>query len=644
MFYKKINLILLSFYCLLVGSSNCNQVPIASISDNKDKLQNTQEAVNPPTLALDSCRGLGSISCMGGAKTHFLVQYKGRIANIDPQVEGQLAFIGLADGAALSTKVSSIIKSTIDAKDQVEKLLWQAEGDFIYWHKLAKVGTGTKEWIISVEEDVYKKLTSNKYAMHMLYIQHGASVQDYAASTTPVQMDATDTDQLLPNYQNINLEAISPIEEQTSNGTSWFLKGKIADAYVKEDAKIGFILVRDTVNPYHLVQQVIASEDGWPTLTTLFNDEMIIVPGTLREMDPSIVGDLSNSETPIQGGNFKIFCYLIQNQHYYLSQMEHIMADVTENSLSQESVPPSITFTGDNHSLKVLDLSILREKVSGQVQNVTFADFKVEYFVNDQAASLPAHLKTSLLFLQKGIIWRTATIESLFKTLDGSNRNATVTDDGTMCLVADANRPLDKSCIDFFSRAADYEYFAYLFSTETHKLTFCTQKEAITIEERQKAEPPQEDASNSNQLSVQAIHITLGNEEANITLHTPLFSKNYATYTLPTVRLGQLDKNELNHRGFLIAKAEALNNTKMDDHSPVIDEFIKNKINDKNKEISYDNKFLIFQEDLTQTKQFRELLYTVYKDKQNYQSLVISYWAQYKDKIIWSNPVSIIIK
>lgn len=209
-----------------------------------------------------------------------------------------------------------------------------------------------------------------------------------------------------------------------------------------------------------------------------------------------------------------------------------------------------------------------------------------------------------------------------------------------MCMVADANRPLDKSCIDFFSRAADYEYFACLFSTEAYKLTFYTQKEEITIQERQKAEPPQKDASNSNQLSLQAIHITLEHEEANITLHKPFFGKNYATYTLPKVTLepNQLDKNELNHRGFLIAKAEALNNTKMDDHSPVIQEFV----NDTNKEVSYDNKCLIFQEDLTQEKQLTDQLYKAYKDeKQSDQTLVISYWAQYKDKIIWSSPVSI---
>lgn len=628
MFYKKIHLPLLPFAGLLLGGE-CKQVPISSISDHKDNLQNNKVKRNKPQVSLFSCRSLGSLSCMGGAKeADFLLQVKGSIS-IDPQ-EGQVGFIWLSSGAASPNP--SIINNAINAKGQVETLIPQDAGGgiYIYWDKISKIGTGTKEWIIQVGEEAYKKLTSNKYAMHMLCAPSGTSAPNYVVATTPFQMGITGKDQSLPDYRNIGLEAISVVERQQSNGPGWFLKGKIAGSF-PADVKIGFILVQEGVNPYNLVQQVIASKEGWPTEATSFNDAMIIVPGTLRQMDPPIVGDLLSSQAPIQGGNFKILCYLIQNKHYYLSQMEHVLSDVSESSLSQESAPPSITFTGNRHGLKVSNLKLRREQVSGQVQNVKFSDFKVEYFINDQVEALPANLKPSVIFVPKGGIWRTLQLETLFKQSYESNSNAIVTDDGTICLVSDASKPLGKSCIDFFSRAADYGYFACLFSTEDHKLKFYTQKEEVSIEENEinKAQPPKLDE----------LKIELDNTGANITLHqTGFFKWNYATFTPPKVSIepNEFDKKEMMPRGFVIAEHLTSNSTKMDDYSSTIQNFI----NDKQK-VSQSNKFIIFQEQLTQTQQDRlkQELYDACRKADG--TLGIGYWAQYKNKIIWSKPVSI---
>ena len=475
MLYNKNKLMLsLSYYFLFIFS-NCKQVPITSISDHKDIQQDHTLAHKTPILSLSSCKELGSISCMGGAKTDFLVQCKGTISNIDLPLKGQLAFIGIVDGAKPPNKASAIVKSAIDAKDKVETLLWQGEDGFIYWHK---PDTGINEWIIKIQEQDYKKLMSKTYAVHMVYLPNGASPQDYIISTNSVQMNAKSKDEWLPNYKNIGLEAMYPIEEQINNTTGWFLKGKIQNAYLKDDTKMGFILLRESINPYPLVQQIIASEDGWPTVPTPFNDEMAIIPGTLREMDGAIVFTLLSDHAPIQGGKFKIICYWIQNQHCYLSQMEHIISDGRSKSYS--SAPPTILFRDDGHNLKVFNVSLCSEQISKRRQAVTLSDFKIEYAVNGQVTSLPPYLKQSLLFLQKGTLWRTATIESLFKKLDASNQKAGISDDGTICLVTDSGKLLDQSCINFFNRAADYEYFVCLFSKENAKLTFCTQKENIT--------------------------------------------------------------------------------------------------------------------------------------------------------------------
>ncbi|MGI2257693.1 hypothetical protein ACRRVD_04165 [Candidatus Cardinium hertigii] len=638
MFYNKNKLILFLFYHFLLLSSNCKQVPISSISEHKDIQQDYTLARKPPVLSLSSCKELGSISCMEGAKTDFLVQCKGTISNIDLPLKGQLAFIGIVDGAKPLNKASAIVKSAIDAKDKIETLLWQGEDGFIYWHK---ADTDINESIIKIKEEDYKKLISKKYAVHMLYLPNSASPKDYIISNNSVQIDIKGKDALLPNYQNIGLEAMYPIEEQINNATDWFLKGKIQNAYLKDDAKMGFILVREPINPYPLVQKVIASKDGWPTAPTSFNDEMIIIPGTLREIDPAIVGTLLSNHAPIQGGKFKIICYWIQNQHCYLSQMEHIISDGTSKSYS--SAPPTILFTDDGHNLKVSNVSLCSEQVSEGRQAVTLSDFKIEYVVNNEVTPLPAHLKPSLLFLQKGTLWRTATIESLFKKLDASNQKAGISDDGTICLVTDSGKLLNQSCINFFSRAADYEYFVCLFSKENHKLTFCTQKEKITIEKKEKPQPPKKDIPESHG----PIHITLDNKNAHITLGIyrwwPLLS-SYVDYSLPKVTLvpSQLDKNNLADRGFLITKAKKLNASKMDDYSCVINKFIENK--SKNGSVFYKNTFLIFQEKLNPEMK-QELINNMYnayeKESAGKQTLKISYWAKCENKIVWSNPVSI---
>ncbi|MGI2298957.1 hypothetical protein ACRRVB_04220 [Candidatus Cardinium hertigii] len=634
MFYNKNKLILSLFYYLLSVSSNCKQVPISSISYHKDIQQDHTLADKPPLLSLSSCRPLGSISCIAGAKTDFLVQCKGTISNMDFPLKGELAFIGIVDGAELSTQTLAIVKSAIDAKD-VKTLLWQGEDGFIYWHK---PDTGINEWIIKIKEQDYKKLASKKYALHMLYLPNGASPQDYIISTNSVQMNTQGKDQLLPNYQNIGLEAMDPIEQQTNNSTSWFLKGKINTEYLKNGTKTGFILFREQISPYPLVQQVMASKDGWPTAFTSFNDEMVIIPGKLREMDPAIVGNLLSSQAPIQGGKFKVICYWMQNEHCYLSQIEHIISDGTTKSYAT----PAILFTDDGHDVKVSNVSLCRAQVSGGKEMVTLSDFKIDYAVNGQITSLPADLKPYLLFLQKGNVWRTATIESLFKKLDASKKKTGISDDGTICLVTGSGTLLDPSCIDFFSRATDYEYFVCLFSKANQKLTFCTQKENITI---QKKETPQLQKKDRPQSS-QPIDITLDNKNAYITFTKSvwwnLLSKPYIDYSLPKVTLTpkQLDKDKPQNRGFLIAKVGKLNGSKMDDHNDVIDNFIRNK----NGAISHDGTFLIFEEELTEAMQqtLKSNMYEAYQNEsEGNRTLEICYWAEYKNKIVWSSPVSI---
>ncbi|MCT4697460.1 hypothetical protein [Candidatus Cardinium sp. TP] len=636
----------LSFIYILCGGgcSRCTQAPIPSISDSQDSA-----LPNKPVVALSSCRPLGSLSCMGGTKTDWFFRFKGHIFNVAPASKGQVAFIGSVGSATCDERgtfqeLLSLVKSAIDAKNEVKKFIWLDENRFIYWNKINKVGMGSTEWTVQAEEEIYKKLTSKKYTMHMVYLPSGGSDQDYVVSTTPFQMDRRETQPLLPNYRGIGLEAMAAIENQGTNGTGWFLKGGLTNFYPK-DEKVGFLLVKEGVNPYHLVQQIITSGDEWPTQVTSFNDEMIVIPGRLRRMDPPIIGTLCNSQSPIQGGKFKILCYLIQGPHYYLSQMGHILSNVTESPLVQESVPPSITFTGNSHSLKVLDLKLYREQASGQVRDVKLSDCTIEYAVNDQVTALPPDAVVALFFLQKGTIWRTAQLESLFEASSTSNSNTSMTDDRTICLVTDVRKPLDPSCIDFFSHGKDYEYMTCVFLD--HKLKFYRQREPLSIEVHEVNQTKLPKLELKETAKPNNPKITLDNTEAHVTItKTGLFKPDDVSYKLPIVHLAPsgFDLHAYRHRGFIVFIDDT--NIKED-----INKYIT-KHSEKNLyEIKKEEKYvLIFKDDVKQEtlENYLHLLYQAVKSRKPKEkvsvkcdNVYISYWMQYKNELIWSERVPI---
>ncbi|WP_342265378.1 hypothetical protein [Cardinium endosymbiont of Philonthus spinipes] len=624
MLYKKITLPLLPFAGLLIVSScdNGNQASVSVIPDNHKDSNSRKELQG----SLDAYKALGSLSYEEGKQSSFLLQVKGRISSKNHQLTGQVGFVLLPSSGALKDD-SPIMKNAIKVKDQNKKLIPQGEGVFVYWDKIGKITAGTVNHIIRLEEAAYKKLTSKKYQLCMVYAPSGAAGINEVVATIP--MDLTGRDSSLPVYRGIGLKALDPTEKQLNDDQGWALKGAIGESF-KAGAQVGFILVKDGVNPYGLVQQVIASENKWPTGITSFSGDMIMIPvDKLRDLDPPIIMDFPQNEAPIQGGKFNLHCYWTRNGHYYLSQVE-------------DTSPPSITFTGSKHSLKVSALKLVREQLSGQVQNVKLSGGAVEYSVNGQAAEIPAGQQPALVVVKDDAVWRSSTLVDLRKKSLESNSNVSITDDRTICLIADVNKPLDQSCIDFFSKGTDYQYFACLFSTDDYKLKFYTQKQQVDIETTEvgKTAQPKEESK------VDKLKITLDNTGANITVKYKtlvIFGSSGATYTLPKVNLepSDFDTNNIPQRGFLITKnLEGGAAPTIANFSDKIQKFI-----DDSKGVDHDksNQTVIFRED--NQNDLKEILYDAYNsEKKGKYTLVIGYWAQYKDQIIWSEPVSIELK
>ncbi len=621
-----------------------------TVSDSDNHIPKEDKEGSQLQVSLGSCKRLATISCLQGKKTDLLLHVEGEVIMTDPQAPYYLVLIGVANGGSI-TKESPIVTTAIDNKNEVEKLMWQEDGSFIYPLKVDALSLDTKQLkftipITVLDKDQYIKLTSKSYNMHMLWVQNGAD----AISTASVPMDSPDKDEPLPDYQAIGLKALS----QSGNDTGWFLKGEVATSYRnKNHVEVGFLLVKEGVNPYNLVKQAIADENEWPIKTELFNNgHLIVVPGKFRNLQPNIVGNLLTHEAPIQSGKYKICCYFVQNKtHYYLSQMEHFLAE--ESSLAQDSPTPLITFDGSTHRLTISNLKLSRDKITGQFNNVTLAGDVIEYFADGQKKSIPSDQASYVVFIKekKGVpyIWRTAMIESLVKALRESNSNDST--NGNILVVQDPSKPLSQSAIAFFSSEAAYSYFPCLCATQGSMFKFHGSQEELSITENK------EEEQLTNPLKVPIPPITLDNTGAHITLHVgnswkrAFFSDaNYTTYVFPKVTLSS--KIESQNQGYIVVKAE---------HKETIQktaEELFRKI-DKNKGYIYDPMLgFIFLKRVINTEydekraaegpsDFSVDLYKAYSKNKVLakEAFFISYWFEAETgKIVCSDPVSIVVK
>ncbi len=635
----------------MTSCQNCgsHKDPVTvSYSDNHMPKEDTESSQLQVSIA--SCKRLATISCLQGKKTDLLVHVEGEVIMADPQAPYHLVLIGVADGGSI-TKESPIVTTAIDNKNEVEKVMWQEDGSFIYPLKVDALSLDTKQLkftipITVLDKDQYIKLTSKSYNMHMLWVQNGT----HAISAASVPMDSPDKDEPLPDYQAIGLKALS----QSGNDTGWFLKGDVATSYQNNDhVEVGFLLVKEGVNPYNLVKQAIADENEWPIKTELFNNgDLMVVPGKFRNLKPNIVGNLLTHEAPMQSGKYKICCYFVQNKtHYYLSQMEHFLAEAS--SLAQDSPTPFMTFDGSTHRLTISNLKLTRDKITGQVKNVTLSGDAIEYFADGQKKSIPSDQASYVVFIKakKGVpyIWRTVMIESLVKALRESNSNDST--NGNILVVQDPSKPLSQSAIAFFSSEEAYSYFPCLCTTQGSIFKFHGSQEKLSIAENKEGQELK------NPLKVPIPPITLDNTHAHITLHPGgslkkfLYAKdNYTIYKFPEVPfLGKI--NTQNH-GYIIVKAE---------HKETIQEKAEklfSKIN-KNKGYMYEPMLgFIFLKRVINTEDFEKTapeapsdfsidLYKAYSKNKVLakEALFISYWFEDETgKIVCSDPVSIEVR
>lgn len=434
------------------GLLGCTQVTLSSI-----------QASSSTQVTLQSSHLLGSISCLEGTQTAFLVQCTGLVSN--PNAQGAVGIIGIPAGTALQPDV---LEQARRVNQKRGKLLWQ-DGCFVFWQRGNTQGKNSISF--ALEESNDQQLATRNYIIYMVHTE-GASNIIHA----PTGIKLTIPQRSWPlDYNALQLRATGYGTKQVQDGVEWLLKGSIAAQATLPDDVFGFFLVRERKNPYKLMQKIIGSGEPWPIKPTLLND-CLIVPNSMRKKDHALEGHLLSNDLPLKEGSFSLFCYVKQGSGWYISQMEHVLPSMVHGRLSTVATPkpPTLALQGARYKVAPLQPEVCCASLSGRMQSVQWTNRTPEN-------TLPADVQPCILFLRQGTIWRTMKLEALFAQLRTANYNVCVNEEHTLCLTTDESKTLDPNCFAFFDSSHDFQCFTCLFSKQEGKLKYYTEKQPVSL-------------------------------------------------------------------------------------------------------------------------------------------------------------------
>ncbi|HLP35160.1 MAG TPA: hypothetical protein VK133_04200 [Amoebophilaceae bacterium] len=445
------------------GVLGCTRVTPASIQCSSE----TQ-------ITLQSSEFLGSISCLEGTQTSFLVRCTGWVSN--PKGTGAVGVIGIPADAALE----AVLEHARKVNSKRGEPLWR-DGCFVFWQK-GNAHRGTNGIAFPVEEFDRQRLTTRDYTLYMVYTEGTNIIHD----PTGLKLTIPQRDKLL-DYKALQLRATGYGIKQVEHGVEWLLKGSVAkQATLPVDPNaFGFLLARGTReggDPCKLMEKIVGSGEPWPTKSALLND-CLIVPGSVRKVDHALEGHLSSNNLALKEGTFSLFCYVKQGANWYISQMEHVLPCTADGRLSPQ--PPTLALQETGYKVAPLQPEVCCTSLSGRIQSV-------QWINHTPASALPADIQPCILFLRKGTLWRTAKLETLFAQLRTSNDNVYVNNEHTLCLTTDESKTLDPPCYTFFNDSHDFKCFRCLFSKKEGKLKYYTEKQSIEPRHIEQNPPPSE--------------------------------------------------------------------------------------------------------------------------------------------------------
>lgn len=426
-----------------------------------------------------------SISCMEGKEKRFIARFNPPVGRMHPLSQGYWVVIGLPNKGLWSEQKwkNDLSKSVLRCMGNGASTLWAKDGTFVGLYKLNK--SSNQSFYIRLEEANYQNLLSQGYNMYILSFDPKMpnGQVDYSG---PIKLEGGC--QPLPDYTSIGLRAEHAIREELAGQARWRFQGSVEAGYDMQyasDIQVGFLLVKvkEDFNTWDLVQKRIAS--GLDDSVNLLDDVMML-PGSLSKTDCFITSDFPIKHLP-PTGCFKLFAYLMQGNHYYISQMQHVCSNPIKKATKEQTPPPIITF--EDYSLRLPNLRIILHKsgFSGGINDVTLAGLDIKYLINGEPTKWPAGLKACLLLSEKqsGQVSLSAldfnTIASLFREWKLAE-NSGVTKDGKFCLITNKAQKLDRLSLSFFGAQKSYTFFICGFSERDKSFQYYTAIDDLSVD------------------------------------------------------------------------------------------------------------------------------------------------------------------
>jgi len=458
-----------------------------------------------------SCNLL-TISCMQGKEKCFIARFDLSVKDTDLLSQGYLVAIGLpAKGLWSEQKWKDYLsRKVLRCINDGAKKLWAEDGTFIALDKLDK--TGNQSFSIGLSKTNYCHFLSQDYNIYILSFDPKVA-NGRVNYNSPIKLEGSY--QPLPDYSAIGLKAEHAIREEMAGQVKWRFQGSVKTSCgidYSSNVKVGFLLVevKGGLSPWDLIQKRITS--GLDHLNSLFNG-VIVVPGRLSQTDCLITSYCSSKDLPSKG-SFKLFAYLMQGNHYYISQMQDVCSNSREKTPKNQTSPPIITF--EDYSLKLPNLKIILNRADslGDINDVTFEGLDIKYFLNGVQTEWPIGLKACLLLRGKKSDQSSLlpldfnTVASLEKELE-LGKNSSMTKDRKFCLIANKAKKLDSLSFPCFGLHKIYDFFICGFSERDKSLQYYTDIDALSIGiiESQKSSLRRQTGSNGSSISPQKAFI-----------------------------------------------------------------------------------------------------------------------------------------
>lgn len=155
--YRRYRSIQLCMVLSTFGVLGCTQVTLSSI-----------QASSSTQVTLQSSHLLGSISCLEGTQTAFLVQCTGLVSN--PNAQGAVGIIGIPAGTALQ---ADVLEQARRVNQKRGKLLWQ-DGCFVFWQRGNTQGKNSISF--ALEESNDQQLATRNYIIYMVHTEGASNI------------------------------------------------------------------------------------------------------------------------------------------------------------------------------------------------------------------------------------------------------------------------------------------------------------------------------------------------------------------------------------------------------------------------------------------------------------------------------------